>query len=603
MRSTRFAVSAGVLLLVSTSSGLGCRREHAEPAAASTSGPSDVDPRTNQVSDDQVSDEWFADVTTAVGLDFVHLNGASGEYHLPEIMPPGVGLFDYDNDGDLDVYLVQSGALAGGQPVRRASTTGDGQVPLGGRLYRNDLTRSPNGSPQLRFTDVTAESRIQATGFGMGVAAGDIDNDGWIDLYLSNYGPNQLLRNNKDGSFTDVSRRSGTADEGFSVSASFVDYDRDGWLDLYVANYVVYRVGAETKCRAVAGGFDYCPPQAFRAQPSRLYRNNRDGTFGDVTKAAGMAGEVGPALGVATADFDNDGWADIYVAIDGAENQLWMNQRDGSFKNNALLAGAALSEVGRPEASMGVDAGDFDNDGDEDLFMTHLSEQGNNLYVNDGSGLFDDRSAAARLGPLSLAYTGFGAGWFDFDNDGWLDLATVNGTILANVQQGGRPKHQFPYDQKRQLFRNLRNGTFEEVTSHAGAAFQVPEVGRGAAFGDVDNDGDVDLLVGNLNGPTRLLLNTVGSRRHWVGLSLTGEKATLGARVTVVRADGSMLWRRARADGSYASANDPRVLVGLGDAAAAPRVRVRWPSGHTEEWRDVPVDTWTTIREGSGQRQ
>ena len=249
---------------------------------------------------------------------------------------------------------------------------------------------------------------------------------------------------------------------------------------------------------------------------------------------------------------------------------------------------------------MGVDAGDFDNDGDEDLFMTHLEGQGNNLYVNLGSGTFDDRSASSGLGPPSLPFTGFGTAWFDFDNDGWLDLATVNGTILTIE---GR-KTRFPYDQVRQLFRNLGNGKFEDVTSRAGAAFQLSEVGRGAAFGDVDNDGDVDVLVGNLNGPARLLLNAVGNRNHWLGLKLVGKQTgrdMLGARVTVIRRDGSMLWRRARADGSYASANDPRVLVGLGNSADPPRLRVRWPGGRTEEWSEVAVDRWTTVREGSGR--
>src|SRR5215510_10641834 len=234
------------------------------------------------------ADTWFIDATHETGLDFVHVNGMSGEYHLPEIIGPGVAFLDYDNDGDLDVYLVQGRALDPGP--------GTGGAPLKGRLFRNDLTRSADGSVRLHFTDVTDRSGIAATGFGIGVAAGDIDNDGWVDLYLTNFGTNQLYRNNGDGTFTDITKRSGTGDSGFSVSASFVDYDRDGWLDLYVAHYVRYRVGKETKCRVLAGGFDYCPPQAFRAEPSRLYRNNRNGTFTDVTAAAGMAGKVGPAL-------------------------------------------------------------------------------------------------------------------------------------------------------------------------------------------------------------------------------------------------------------------------------------------------------------------
>ena len=302
---------------------------------------------------------------------------------------------------------------------------------------------------------------------------------------------------------------------------------------------------------------------------------------------------------MATADYDGDGWLDIYVANDGSENLLWLNQQDGTFKNGALLSGAALSGLGAPEASMGVGAGDFDNDGDEDLFMTHLMTEGNNLYVNDGSGLFQDRSAPSELGFQSLPYTGWGTAWFDYDNDGWLDLLTVNGAVVA-VE--GRT-HPFPYDQRKTLFRNLGNGRFEDVTDQAGAVFELSEVGRGAAFGDVDNDGDVDVLVGNNSGPLRLLINTIGNRNHWVGLRLVGEvgRDMLGARVAVVRADGSTLWRRAQSDGSYASANDPRVLVGLGSSAESPTVRVQWPSGRVEEFTGVSIDQWTTLTEDSGE--
>ena len=436
----------------------------------------------------------------------------------------------------------------------------------------------------------------------MGVAAGDFDNDGCVDLYLTNFGRNQLFRNNCDGTFTDVSRQSGTDDAGFSVSASFVDYDRDGWLDLYVGNYLDYSIETNKTCFRPSGERDYCPPSAYRAQRDRLYHNNRDGTFTDVTARALVGGAFGPALGVATADFNGDGWPDIYVANDNQDNLLWMNQRDGTFKNMALLSGVALTGEGKAEASMGVDAGDFDNDGDEDLFMTELTGEGSNLFVNDGAGVFEDQSARSGLGPRSLAYTGFGTAWFDFDNDGWLDILTVNGTIAA-IEALRRANDPFPLHQRKQLFRNLGNGQFEVVTDRAGAAFQLSEVGRGAAFGDIDNDGDVDVLVGNDAGRTRLLINNVGTRKHWLGLRLVGEhgpRDMYGARVAVLRANGPTLWRRARADGSYASANDPRVLVGLGDSAEPPRVRVVWPSGRVEEFAGVAVDRYTTLKEGSG---
>jgi hypothetical protein len=355
----------------------------------------------------------------------------------------------------------------------------------------------------------------------------------------------------------------------------------------------------------------------YQAQPSRLYHNNRDGTFTDVTAAAGLTREFGPALGVATADFDGDGWIDVYVANDGQENQLWINQRDGTFRNTGLLSGAALSANGKAKASMGVDAGDFDNDGDEDLFMTELTGEGSNLYVNDGSAVFEERGTHSGLGPLSLAYSGFGAAWFDFDNDGWPDILTVNGAVRT-IEALVRANDPFPLHQRKQLFRNLGNGRFEEVTDRAGAVFQLSEVGRGAAFGDIDNDGDVDVLVGNNNGRVRLLVNEVGSRHHWLGLRLEGNQAPrdmLGARVEIVRAergDGlpEKLWRRARADGSYASANDPRVLVGLGDRAEPVNVLVWWPSdlpgkpgtnARPEEWTNVAIDRYMTLKEGAGK--
>jgi hypothetical protein len=475
-------------------------------------------------------------------------------------------------------------------------------LPLKGRLLRNDLTIQEDGTRRLHFTDVTDQSGIDEPGYVMGVATGDFDNDGCVDLYLTKFGRNQLFRNGCHGTFTDVSRQSGADAAGFSVSASFVDYDRDGWLDLYAGNYLDYSIETNRTCLRSSGERDYCPPSAYRARRDRLYHNNRDGTFTDVTAGALVGGAFGPALGVVAADFNGDGWPDIYVTNDNQENLLWMNQRDGTFRNMALLAGSALTGEGKAEASMGVDAGDFDNDGDEDLFMTELTGEGSNLFVNNSAGVFEDQSARSGLGLRSLAYTGFGTAWFDFDNDGWLDILTVNGTIAA-IETLRNANDPFPLHQRKQLFRNLGNGQFEDVTDRAGTAFQLSEVGRGAAFGDIDNDGDVDVLVGNDAGRARLLINNVGTRKHWLGLRLVGAHAPrdmYGARVAVVRASGPTLWRRARADGSYASANDPRVLVGLGDSAEPPRVRVVWPGGRVEEWDAVAVDRYSTLTEGSG---
>jgi hypothetical protein len=544
--------------------------------------------------------DWFVDRAADTGLDVVHFNGMSGALFFPEIMGPGVGLLDFDNDGDLDVFLPQGQMLGAGKTLSDA--TFPPKLAPKGRLFRNDLEVHADGSRRLRFTDVTDASGVNAIGYGMGVAAGDFNNDGWTDLYITNVGRNQLYRNNGDGTFTDVSTPSGTDSQGWSVSAAWLDYDRDGWLDLFVGHYVNYSTDANVQCHSMAGMPDYCAPFVYSPQPSHLFHNRGDGTFADVTAAAGMSREFGPALGVATADFNGDGWIDVYVANDLQANQLWINQHDGTFKNTALLAGAAFGPNGEPKSSMGVDAGDFDNDGDEDLFITELTGQGADLYVNDGSGLFVDQTAASGLRVATLPYTGFGTGWFDFDNDGSLDILTVNGAVLKTGAMD-RTNDPFPFGQPKQLFRNLGHGTFENVMTRAGAVFARSDVGRGAAFGDIDNDGDTDVLVGNTNGHVALLINEIGSRSHWVGLRVIGAQRgrdMVGARIGIVRADGSMRWRRARADGSYASSNDARVLVGLGLSAGAVRVRVIWPDGRAEEWREVAADRYTTLTEGTG---
>lgn len=518
----------------------------------------------------------------------------TGAFYMPEIMGSGVGLLDFDNDGDLDVYFAQGGALG---PATRSGATGVPDAPGGGRLFRNDLTTASDGTRVLRFTDVTSASHIAALGYGMGVATGDIDNDGWTDLYLTMFGRNQLWRNNGNGTFSDISARSGTDADGWSVSASFVDYDRDGWLDLYVGRYLQYSIEADQKCSSPTGARDYCAPQVYRPQRDRLYHNNRDGTFVDASTTALHGTDIGPALGVVSADFDDDGWLDIYVANDSQDNLLWMNRRDDTFRNTALRAGAAITAEGRAEASMGVDAGDFDNDGDEDLVMTELNGEGVNLYVNKGDATFADRSAASGLGPATTPFTGFGTRWLDVDNDGWLDLLTVNGMVRTMIDRGvtsGSGESLLPYAQRQRLLMNTRDGRFEDVSGRAGAVFARAGVGRGAAFGDVDNDGDTDVVVSNGAGPARLLVNTIGSRQHWVGLRLAGP-SSVGAHVTVLRGDGRPLTRRAHTDGSYGSASDPRVLVGLGETAAPVIVRVRWSNGRTGEWRDVAPDRYTTL--------
>jgi hypothetical protein len=581
--------------LVLCSGTFACTSGPAQPAAGQRQASKAASPLP---ADSPGGEEWFVDRAAAAGIDFVHFNGMSGRFYQPEMMGPGVALFDYDADGDLDAYLVQGGTLGKGQPLLPVPNG-----PLTDRLYRNELVVHADGTRTLRFTDVTEQSRLRGRSYGMGVTAGDFDNDGWVDLYRTAFGPDQLFRNNGDGTFTDVTDRAGVNNPQWSVSASFVDIDRDGWLDLFVGNYLSYTLDAHTPCFNRSGPPDYCMPDVYRAQPSRFYRNRGDGTFVDATAAAGLAREFGPALGVATADFNGDGWIDIFVANDQKENQLWINQRNGTFRNMAPESGVAVGANGEIKADMGVDAGDFDNDGDEDLFITELTGQGSTLYVNVGSGLFEDQSARQGIRVPSLPYTGFGAAWLDFDNDGWLDLMAANGYVTQNLESLG-PNNPFPLQQRNQVFRNRRTGGFEEVTRLAGKVFELEEVSRGAAFGDVDNDGDTDVLMANAAGAPRLLVNQVGSRRHWLGLRLVGRdtrRDMVGARVAVTPANGSTLWRRARADGSYASANDPRVLVGLGESTARLQVRVIWPSGRVDTWSDVPADRYTTLREGEGR--
>ena len=550
------------------------------------------------------TDGIFSDGTEEAGLDFVHFNGMSGRFYYCEMVGGGGALLDYDNDGDLDLYVVQGhmlgeGELSGGANVSRA-----GPAPMD-RLYRNDLVAAPGGTRRLRFTDVTASSGIRARGYGMGVAAADIDNDGWVDLYVMNFGPNQMFRNRGDGTFEDVTAKTGTGDGRWGVSAAFLDYDRDGWLDLFLGNYVDFRFSNQKLCHAPSGAVDYCGPLGYEPVPNRLYRNRRDGSFEDVSARSQISREYHGALGVVAADLNGDGWPDVYVANDQRPNDLWINQKDGTFMNESLLAGAAFNRDGMAESSMGVDAADFDNDGDEDLFMTHLKSEKNTLYTNDGTGFFKDASLEANLAVSSLPFTAFGTRFFDYDNDGWLDLFAANGEVRT-IESLARRGDPYPLHQPNQLFRNLGDGRFREVTSQAGSVFRLSEVSRGAAFGDLDNDGDTDVVLFNNNGRTRLLINRAGTANRWLGLRLVGRKSNrdaLGAWVGVFREGGPTLWRRVRTDGSYASSNDPRILVGLGDSAQVIRVRAHWPSGLVEEWTGIGTGRYATLSEGTGEKR
>ena len=533
----------------------------------------------------------FVDITTESGLDFVHINGARGELLLPEVIGAGGALFDYDNDGDLDLFAVQ-----GSTRVDRPGATG---LAERSRLYRND----GGGRSGLRLTDVTERSGIAVSGDGMGAATGDIDNDGWVDLYVTALGANRMLRNNGNGTFSDVTARTGTDDPRWSTSATFFDYDRDGWLDLFVANYVQYAADMKRACFSAGSARDYCNPAVYTPAPDRLFHNNRDGTFSDATARAGVGVGAGRGLGVLAADVNDDGWTDLYVANDGDANQLWINGRgDGTFKDEALLTGVAFNRMGQAQGSMGLDLADYDADGDEDLFVTNLDNEGHTLYRNVGGGLFEDRTIEAGL--FTLGFTGFGTRFVDYDNDGWLDLVVVNGAV-RHLSSQVRKGDAYPLRQRNQLFRNDRGRRFADATGAAGAAFSPLHVARGLATGDLDNDGDVDLVIFNNNGPARVLRNEIGSRRHWLGVRVIDSRHrrdAVQARVVLVRRDGRNLVRRVQVDGSYATASDPRVVFGLGDDTAVQTVRVQWPGGAAEEFRGLTIDRYWTLERDKAPR-
>ncbi|MGB5296808.1 MAG: CRTAC1 family protein [Thermoanaerobaculia bacterium] len=538
----------------------------------------------------------FTEVSAEIGLDFVHFNGMSGELYFVEMMGQGLAVLDYDNDGDLDVYFLQGHMLGEGKSVEDATIPPRYPGPFTDRLYRNDLTLEPYGKLQARFVDVTEQIGLAARGYGIGVASGDYDNDGFTDLYLNNWGSNQMLRNNGDGTFSDATEETGTDDPRYSASSAFLDFDRDGWLDLFVGNYVDWRFVNRGVCSGMGGERDYCAPWVFKPVPDTLFRNRGSGRFENVTRPSGIEREFGAALGVVSSDFDQDGWPDIYVANDASPNQLWMNQQNGTFVNDALLAGCAVNDMGMPEGSMGVVAGDINGDGSYDLFMSHIVQETNTLYLNDGRGLFRETTRDSGLALPSYKYTGFGTALFDFDNDGWLDLFVANGAV-HEIEHLAREGDIFPIHQPDTLYQNLGQGRFVEVTDEAGA-FVFSEVGRGAVYGDLENDGDPDLLVANNGGPARVYRNEAGNSAHWMGLRLVSpppHRHLPGARVEAERSDGFKMWRRSGTDGSYASAGDPRVLLGLDDSEGAVRVRIRWPDGRIQEWLGLPADRYVTL--------
>lgn len=470
------------------------------------------------------------------------------------------------------------------------------------------MFRNLGSEGQLRFEDVTAKSGIDARGYGMGVAVADIDNDGDDDLYLLNFGSNQLWRNNGDGSFTDITTKAGVGDPRWSVSASFADIDGDGRLDLYVANYVDFSFANHKDCKSMGGGeVDYCSPSAYPPVADRLYRNLGDGRFEDISERSGIAAAKGPGLGVVAADFNRDGKIDFYVANDGKPNFLWLNQGEGRFVDDAVLAGAAVNADGAAEAGMGVAVADFDRSGELDLFITHMRNESNTLYAGVGEGWFEDRSARSGLAASSMAYTGFGTGRFDLDLDGWLDLFVANGAVVREPEP---PKAElaYPYAQTDQLYlhngKSGREAAYVDVSARGGPALRARGITRGAAFADLDNDGDSEIVLSNINGPARILSSVVPQGRHWIGLELYDSSGKLRVSPLALRritgADTGVIGQ-ARRDGSYASANDPRAVFGLGSNEQAQTIEVQWPDGAIERYENLAVDRYHRLQQGQGQ--
>jgi enediyne biosynthesis protein E4 len=528
----------------------------------------------------------LVEVAAALGIDFVHDNGAAGVYLMPEIMAGGVAVFDYDGDSDLDLFFVQSGEKVPA-PGRAASNAPD-------RLYRQEADGT--------FRDVTVAAGVGDRGYGMGAAVGDVDNDGDLDLFVTNYGPDTLYRNDGDGTFTDVTAAWGAGDPGWSASATFCDIDRDGFLDLYVTRYLAFDSARE--CAQQGGRRDYCGPTVFPGVHDLLYRNQGGRRFVDVSVAAGMASVEDAGLGVVCADFDDDGWPDFYVANDADPNNLWINQHDGTFVDEAVLYGAAFNRLGTAEAGMGVVAADVDGDADLDLLVTNLIEETNTYYRNLGAAGFEDATASVGLGVGSMDLTGFGVALLDLDNDGDLDAAIANGAVKRRPSRWDPSASGFwsDYAEPNLLFTNDGAGTFVE---RASAAFTGGSaVSRAVAAADLDSDGDLDLVTTTLDGPARLYRNDGANGSSWLAVAAIDPalgRDAVGARVTVL-AGGKRWVRHASPSGGYLTATGPRIHFGLGSIEQVDGFEVCWPDGTAEGFAGGPARRLVTLRRGEGTR-
>ncbi|MGB7516432.1 MAG: CRTAC1 family protein [Candidatus Acidiferrum sp.] len=525
----------------------------------------------------------FTNVTQAAGIHFTHYKGNKGISINLEEFGPGVCVADYDGDGWQDIYFVNARDLYGrGVNVQNA-------------LYHN------NGDGT--FTDVTDKAGVPGTGFGLGCVWGDYDNDGHPDLFVTQYGRNVLYHNNGDGTFSDVTDKAGVAGMEFGAyfhsGAIFFDYDRDGKLDLYVGSYVAFPPGSQRYCK-LAGLTSSCPPSAYGGSPSILYHNNGDGTFTNVTKKAGMYQPNGKNLAVGVGDYDNDGWPDLFVANDGINAYLYHNEHNGTFKEQGSMTGMAFTGQGLTMAAMCISLGDYNNDGWLDLYISDFQGSSDHVWKNDGHGMFDEVSDRIGITMPTRTVLSFGGGFFDYDNDGWLDLFIANGHVYPEIEQVFPETH---YKQINSLFHNDGHSKFTDVTKTSGNGFDTPHVGRGVGFADFDNDGFIDVVVANNNDPPLLLHNSGGNGNHFVSFKLVGTKSNrdaMGARLKLT-VGGMTQIREIEGGGSYMSQSDLRAHFGLGSAAKIDKLEISWPSGANQSFSDFPADQFYLIQEGKDE--
>ena len=529
----------------------------------------------------------FSNATGAAGISFVHFKGNNGTSTILEEAGPGVCVADYNGDGYLDIYFVSGRDL-----YHRG-------IPVQNALYRNN----GNGT----FTDVTDRAGVPGTAYGLGCVWGDYDNDGYPDLYVTQYGKNLLYHNNGNGTFTDVTEKAGVGASElgttFHTGATFFDYDRDGWLDLYAGGYANFLPGSKRNCDIGKGILSSCRPAVYQGSPDVLFHNNGDGTFSEVTKAARIYQPNGFNLAVGAADYDNDGWPDLFVANDGTDAYLYHNNRNGTFTNIATTSGMAFTEEGNAMAGMCVSLGDYDNDGNLDLFITDFQMMSDHLWHNNGRGYFDEVGDRAGITGPTRQVLSFGGGFFDYDNDGWLDLFIANGSVYPEIEKVTADIH---YKQINSLFHNGGKGKFAEVSKRSGSGFAQPHAGRGVAFADFDNDGRMDLVVAD-NGELPLLLHNDGAAggtpNHFVNFRLVGTRSNRDAMGARIRVGAGGMWqiREIAGGGSYLSQSDLRAHFGLGRSTSAEEVDIRWPSGLRQGFRGVAADRFYVVREGSNQ--